>query len=380
MKDDNLFAETSMSFGEHLEDLRKCLFASIFWIAIGSVAGFGLGNYVVETIQVPVNKALDKYFDAQSTRQFEAQRPQLEAEGISPQAIEAAHAHRMRPFEVFIFPGELERVLGRQKSLRQQANGGQYATPGDVDNLFARKKEWAKKQADIFGGALDLTGTGVDYEAEPIRLMLLTKNENDPRTKTRALGVYEVFWIWIQASLVVGVVLASPFVAYHLWSFVAAGLYPHEKKYVYYFIPVSIVLFVGGAAFAFFVVFQFVLDFLFSFNSWMQIDPDPRVSEWLKFALMMPVGFGASFQLPVVMFVLERVGIFSRQQYVSSWRISVLAIFLIALILTPGDPGSMLLMAIPLTILYFGGIFCCWIFPRKKGIFDIDQTDQVEDF
>jgi sec-independent protein translocase protein TatC len=393
MKDDNLFAESSMSFGDHLEELRKCLFASIYWIAIGTTCGFLFGQFVVETITVPVETALEKYFEEQRNHYYDALRPELESEGISDSMIDSAKRDEMIPFETFIYPGELERVLNRQKLLRHQQKNELApsetlaplaqplaATPSDVDNLITQKKSWAKKQAEIFDGALDLSGAEVDYNVEPIRLMLFTKKENDPRTKVKALGVYEVFWIWIQASLVVGLVFSSPFVSYHLWSFVAAGLYPHEKKYVYYFIPVSIVLVLGGAAFAFFVVFQFVLDFLFGFNAMMNIDPDPRVSEWLKFALMLPVGFGFSFQLPVILFVLERVGIFSYQQYMASWRISVLAIFLISLLLTPGDPGSMLLMAIPLTILYFGGVFCCWLFPRKKGLFDIDEEDRVDDF
>ena len=191
----------------------------------------------------------------------------------------------------------------------------------------------------------------------------------------RALGSYEMFRIWLLASLIVGLVISSPFVIYHLWSFVAAGLYPHEKKYVYYFIPVSVFLFVGGAVFAFFFVFKFVLDFLFFFNAWMNVEPDLRISEWISFALLFPLGFGISFQLPLVMFVLERVGIFTFQQYLSRWKIAILAIFILALFLTPGDPGSMLLMAVPLTGLYFTGTFFCWLIPRKRGLFDVDPDD-----
>jgi sec-independent protein translocase protein TatC len=192
----------------------------------------------------------------------------------------------------------------------------------------------------------------------------------------KALGAYEMFRLYLLASMIAGLVIASPLVIYHLWSFVAAGLYPHEKKYVYYFIPVSVLLFVGGALFAFFFVFKFVLDFLFFFNAWMNVEPELRISEWISFALLFPLGFGISFQLPLVLFVLERVGIFTLQQYISRWRIAVLVIFVLALFLTPGDPGSMLLMAIPLTVLYFAGIFCCWLIPRKRGFFDIDPEDK----
>jgi sec-independent protein translocase protein TatC len=135
---------------------------------------------------------------------------------------------------------------------------------------------------------------------------------------------------------------------------------------------------VGGAFFAFFFVFKFVLDFLFFFNAWMNVEPELRISEWVSFALLFPIGFGVSFQLPLVLFVLERVGIFSLQQYTARWKIAVLVICILALFLTPGDPGSMLLMTVALTTLYFAGIFFCWLFPRKRGLFDVDPEDAAK--
>jgi len=373
MKDDNLFAETSMSFGEHLEELRKCFFNSLYWIVAGSVIGFCLGGTVVRYIQIPVKKSLDKYKVDQSVKWAESEAKQLESEGYSLQDISSVlKKHEMIPVEMYIFPGELDRIRERQTLQQGTSNhsADNSATyPNEVDNLTVRKKEIKRKRDAILGPTYD----AVHFDELPIRMLFFTKIADT--SKTKAFGVYESFGIYIKASLVVGVVVASPFIVFNLWSFVAAGLYPHEKKYVYYFIPVSIVLFVGGATFAFFFVFQYVLDFLFGFNAMLNIDPDPRISEWVGFALLLPVGFGASFQLPLVMFVLERVGIFTFKQYLSSWRISILAIFVLALLLTPGDPGSMLLMALPLTVLYFGGVFFCWLIPRKKGLFDPDDEN-----
>ena len=99
----------------------------------------------------------------------------------------------------------------------------------------------------------------------------------------------------------------------------------------------------------------------------MHIEPDLRINEWMSFALLLPLAFGASFQLPLVMLFLERIGLFTVKSYLSSWRMAVLVIFLLALVLTPsGDPYTMCLMACPLTVLYFGGVLLCKVLPRGR--------------
>ncbi|GHT22922.1 Sec-independent protein translocase protein TatC [Planctomycetales bacterium] len=369
MKDDDLFQETSMSFGDHLEELRKCLFASIYAIAIGTCLGFCVGHKVVQYIQIPVEKSLQNYTNQQSVRKLEADAEELVKEGYSKDIVNVLKKYQIVHEERWIFPGELERILNREKEQKEQSGKtGQIPSLTGVDNLAERKDELQKKRAEV-GFVYDT----VHIDEAPIRLLLFAKSSE--HAKTKALGVYEAFKIYIIASLIVGIVLASPFVAYYVWSFIAAGLYPHEKKYVYYFIPVSISLFFVGSLFAFFFVFRYVLDFLFGFNALLNIEPDPRITEWIGFALLLPVGFGISFQLPVVMFVLERVGIFTVKQYTEKWRLAVLVIFVIALLLTPGDPGSMLLMAFPLTILYFGGVLVCKLLPRKPGLFDAGEAE-----
>jgi sec-independent protein translocase protein TatC len=158
-------------------------------------------------------------------------------------------------------------------------------------------------------------------------------------------------------------------VFYFVWQFVASGLYPHEQRYVKIFLPFSLGLFLAGAALAFFFAIKLVLQFLLMFYEMMGIDPDARISDWISFVTLLPLGFGISFQLPLVMLFLERIGIFTVATYKRHWRISVLVIAFMSMILTPSDPGSMLLMAVPLTILYFGGIQLCQWMPRRTTPF-----------
>jgi sec-independent protein translocase protein TatC len=175
--------------------------------------------------------------------------------------------------------------------------------------------------------------------------------------------------IWMKAAILTGLIFASPYVLYQIWIFVAAGLYPHEKNYVFLYLPISLALFFGGASLAFAFVFQPVLSFLFTFNKGMNAEFDPRIGEWLSFVLILPLGFGISFQLPLVMLFLNRIGIASLDFYIQQWRIAILIICVISMVLTPADPVSMLLMAVPLCLLYLLGIVMCRYMPAGKSPF-----------
>jgi len=187
------------------------------------------------------------------------------------------------------------------------------------------------------------------------------------KMEVRSLNAQEAFMIWMKAGFITGVVVASPWIFWQIWTFVAAGLYPHEKNYVYMYLPFSLLLFLAGGSMAFFFVFEPVLNFLFSFNKVLNIDPDPRISEWLGFVLILPLGFGISFQLPLVMLFVNRLGLVSLQTYIDKWRVAILAIFVISAVLTPADPISIFLMAIPLTLLYFLGLGLCKWMPKIRN-------------
>jgi sec-independent protein translocase protein TatC len=108
---------------------------------------------------------------------------------------------------------------------------------------------------------------------------------------------------------------------------------------------------------------------LFQFNRGMNADFDPRIGEWLSFVLILPIGFGLSFQLPLVMLFVNRIGVVPLDYYTQHWRIAILIIFLVSMILTPADPISMLLMALPLCVLYVLGILMCKYMPQGRNPF-----------
>jgi sec-independent protein translocase protein TatC len=188
------------------------------------------------------------------------------------------------------------------------------------------------------------------------------KKIDDPIT----LNVQEAFMTYLKVSFIAGLIFASPWVLYQLWLFVAAGLYPHERKYVYTYLPMSIILFLGGATFCFYAVFPTVLDFLLGFNERLKITAQIRISEWINFAVMMPLLFGVSFQLPLVMLFLQKISIFDVADFRQKRRMAILAIAFLSMMLTPTpDPLSMMMMMFPLLALYELGIGLC-IFTQTK--------------
>jgi len=335
LPNEDLFEDTKMTFGEHLDELRLALVKSLLGLVVGCLVGFFFAKPVVRIIEGPLKNSLEQFYLDKARAEMTARYGPL-----SDELSEFLRQNHLVFEEVYVERAELERL------------GGLLANSSPSDSSPA------SSPADEMG-----------RPAAPSPDMVLSRYWKPVTAVVKALNPHEVFMIWVKAAVITGAVLASPYVFWQIWTFVAAGLFPHEKQYVHVFLPISLGLFLGGAALAFFFVFEPVLDFLFGFNRMLNIDPDPRISEWLSFVLIMPLGFGISFQLPLVMLFLERIGIFSVAVYISKWRIAVLMIFVISMFLTPADPVSMLLMAVPLTVLYFGGVAMCKWMPRRSSPF-----------
>ncbi len=318
---DDLFEKSKMTFGEHLEELRAALIKSLIAITIGFCLGLYWAPAFVRFVSEPLKAAVDSHLlrDAKEKYILELEQRKEEGEEV-PADIEAA-AQRM------------------------------------IDQDLAPRTIYVEPD-----------GLGIDSDEDLVPLIVYERVKDDPR-RIIGTGVTQGFTVYIKAALVLGLIIASPAVFYFIWLFVAAGLYPHEKHYVYIFLPFSLGLFLAGAAIAFFGAIHFVLEFLFLFYRVLDIAPYPVINDWMSFILILPLGFGVSFQLPLVMLFLERIGVFTIENYLKQWRIAVIVICVISTILTPADPQSMILMAVPLVVLYFGGIGLCKFMPRRQTPF-----------
>lgn len=165
----------------------------------------------------------------------------------------------------------------------------------------------------------------------------------------------EGFFVKVRTAGLSGVFLSSPLLFWQGWKFVAPGLYDREKRYVFPLVGASTGLFLGGAAFAYYVVFRWGFPVFLEMNG-ENVTAVITISSYLSFATTLLVAFGVAFQLPVVVWFLARLGLINHRDMIRGFRYSIVIIFVIAAILTPPDVLSQFMMAGPLVVLYGVGI------------------------
>ncbi|MGH7135796.1 MAG: twin-arginine translocase subunit TatC, partial [Pirellulales bacterium] len=303
-RDEDYFKETTMTFGEHLEELRACLVKAVLGLFIGIAIGLFFGRQVVAVIEHPLQAALSRYYEKQSVKKYEQFLEVQKALGTPlPYTLERVKHLVTNRHLVY----ELRQVDAAQVALAMARDNPKLAEQlPAADAKGASDADQEATHVDNETTDADQQATDADRqatEADPkfVPVFLWHPIADDPRINAKVFNVTEGFMIWFKAAFVLGVLISSPWILYQLWSFVAAGLYPHEKKYVHLFLPISLALFLLGAATAYLFVFKPVLDFLFDYSDWLGFEIDPRISEWMSFVIFLPLGFGVSFQLPLVM-------------------------------------------------------------------------------
>lgn len=170
-------------------------------------------------------------------------------------------------------------------------------------------------------------------------------------------GLTEAFLTYIKVAAFAAAFLSFPVIASQLWMFIAPGLYRKERKVFIPLLMATPLLFLIGAAFAYYVIFPLAYTFFLSFETpgstgQLPIQLEAKVNEYLSFVMRLIFAFGISFELPVLLTLLANVGMVSSQGLITRWRFAVVGIFIIAAVITPPDMLSMVGLAIPLIILY----------------------------
>lgn len=184
--------------------------------------------------------------------------------------------------------------------------------------------------------------------------------------KLVVLGPTDAFNLYIKIGLMAGVFVASPFVLYQLWMFISPGLYRKEKRYVLPFMISTILLFLTGGLFGYKIVFPAALDFLIQTS--LQFNPMITVTEYTDLFLVVLLGLGIVFELPIVIFFLALMGVVTARWMWRNLRYAILVIFIIAAVLTPTtDILNMCIFAGPMVALYILSIGIAWfVHPRQR--------------
>jgi sec-independent protein translocase protein TatC len=160
--------------------------------------------------------------------------------------------------------------------------------------------------------------------------------------------------------------VAAPFILYQVWAFVAPGLYPHERAYAVPFIAFGSIFFLLGALFGHYVLFPMTFRFLAQYSG-ADMTFMPKISEYYSFYSWFLLGIGAVFQLPVIIFILARIGLVSAGFLLRQFKYAFLAAFVISAVITPsGDVVTQSALAIPMLGLYLFGILIAWLFARPR--------------
>jgi sec-independent protein translocase protein TatC len=334
---EDIFKHTRMSLGDHIEELRRHMIKAIIGFLIAMGVGYLVSDHVLKFINRPVEKVLVEIHERRRDAAYKRFKEEL---------AEKDFTERTTEFPLLVKESKAAYELGAEKT---------DSTPAGWLMLKTRQPM-----------------------EEMVRLQPPPGFTDKPPVLT-SLSAPEVFVVIMKVSVYTGIVLSSPWIFYQLWMFIGAGLYPHEKKYVHIYLPFSLALFLAGVALCEFVVLPVGIGWLLSWNESLGIEPELRLSDWLGFAIMMPLISGIAFQTPLVMFFLERVGIFTTEQYTKHWRIAIFSLTLAgALLAVSPDPLSMMALAVPMCCLYGLGILLCKFMPKhKEDDLDVPEPEEM---
>jgi sec-independent protein translocase protein TatC len=196
-----------------------------------------------------------------------------------------------------------------------------------------------------------------DFVSDPAIEALKHLHVNPPRlAQLTPMEGFSV--IWMELPLLASVFVASPWIVYQVWAFIAPGLYKKERRLALPFVLLTAGLFIGGGCFAYFLAFRYGLEFLLGIGMSNNVQPVVSITEYFDLFVNVTLGVALVFELPVLIFLLTLLRILSPRFLLRHSRYAILAIVIVAAIITPTpDVFNLMLFAIPMCLLYFVGVF-----------------------
>jgi sec-independent protein translocase protein TatC len=311
--------DTTMSLGDHLEELRMRLILAILGLVVGTIICLFFGRRIIAFIEQPYNRIMEGYAESK---------------------VEEFQTPWVYLSDTF-FTNLLEAIDSDPNAPEIDPNAVTFA-----------KRIYADTVTSLF--------------EDPNYVAAVAEVHSSAAGKLIVIAPADAFIGFMKISLISGLILSSPWVFYHLWMFVAAGLYSNERRYVRIAVPFSTSLFVIGALFFLFVVAPLSLKFFLGFGHYIGVSSTWTFQKYVSFVTMLMLVFGAGFQTPIAIFVLNRTGLVSIAALKRSRKYVIIGMFALAAVATPPDVISQITLAVPLYALFELGILLSWLAERKK--------------
>lgn len=231
-----------------------------------------------------------------------------------------------------------------------------------LDHLEELRSRLLKSVIALAGGF----GVAWGFHEEIFHFMVTPLKQANPALELIATTPTEAIMLYMKMSFFVGIFIAAPFLLYQIWAFISPGLYSHEKGYAIPFVMFGTLFFIGGAAFGHYYLFPVTLKFLGEFGG-QDIKFMPRISEYYDFYSWFLLALGIVFQVPVIIFVLARIGLVTAGFLLRQFKWAILVSFIVAAVVTPTpDMVTQTLLALPMIGLYLLGVLVAAVFGKKR--------------
>lgn len=330
-----------MSFLEHLDELRRRLVRSAIFVFLAFILCWFAADAIFDFLSVPIRQALS-----------EAERREVPLQGLTGD-------EKTRLLNTLAVGDRGRYVFDKATKL-----GTGVVQPGTsvtaVVAADAEGKPGLYTDEAIFTGNV-VVPKGVRLPAE----LIGEGSGNAAEERLIVTTAAESFTLLVTVSLYAAIALSVPFLLWQIWGFISPALYKHERAYVTPFILLSTVSFVGGAAFAYYILFPPAVRYLLGLGEDFRLLL--RASDYFDFIIIIMLAMGIIFQMPAVAYVLARIGLISAGFLARSWKIALVIILIVAAVASPtGDIPNLMLFAAPMVVLYGVSIFIAWLFGKKR--------------
>jgi len=342
-RDSGAREQGSMSFLEHLDELRRRLIRSALFLLVAFMVCWFVSDKIYHFLEVPVRAAMMEAKKMVAVPLQGATRITLN-ELPDGQKLKFTFPTDAKIEDTLVLAGSTVDVQVKR------------ATPDDPPQLVTGDYWFINSECIVKPGFIipeSLTAPSAVGLSRDNELVVL-----------KATGAFNLY---IEVSFYAALFLSVPFLLWQAWAFISPGLYEHEKKYAVPFVLMASVFFLLGCAFAYYVAFPRAANYLLGVAAGGKLRPQLTADDYFDLILTIMLGLGVVFEIPTITYFLSRIGLINHKILLKIWRWAIIAIFIVAAVLTPTtDIPNMMIFAAPMMLLYFFSVGIAWVFYRKR--------------